>query len=147
MSNGSVMIHGAIKTAQTFQVTLYSVLGMVVTDGRTVSVPLWSLVLSWLLLFWSPSQSRVSGGAGGEWQASLSPRREIWSVRLSSQNPIETLAPQVHANEDRGINTLATLRHTHTHTLYGCLSVLVRTFHFSPHSHAWRIVVKPRLHC
>lgn len=40
----------------------------------------------------------------GEWQASLSPQGEKLSVRLSSQNPIETLAPQVHANEDSGIN-------------------------------------------
>lgn len=103
---------------------------MVAIDARTVSVPLWSPVLSLLLLFWSHSQSKVSGGTGGEWYARLSPQGEKRSVRLSSQNPIETLAPQVHANEDSGINIpaiLPTARHTHTHT--DRISIFVRTSH------------------
>lgn len=76
-------------------------------------------VLSPLLLFWSPSQSNLSSGAGGDWQSSPSPQGGKRRVGLSSQNPAETLAPQVHANEDRGINIpaiLHTVRHTQKHT-------------------------------
>ena len=116
------------KWLRTFSFVLYFFQSVVAIDARTVSVPLRSLVLSLLLLFWSPSQSKVSGGAGGEWQASLSPQGESGRAGLSSPSPIETLAPQVHANEDSKINIPAILP-TAKHT-YMCISALLRTFHW-----------------
>lgn len=80
-----------------------------------------SLVSGSVFLFWSAFQSRVSGGAGGEWDAKTRMAGREEESSMSGQNPVETLASQVHANEDSGINIPAILpteshRHTHTHT-------------------------------
>lgn len=63
----------------------------------------------------SPTCQSAQEGAG---KSSLSPRGGKRRAGLSSQNPTETLAPQVHANEGRGINILhisPSVTHTHLH--------------------------------
>lgn len=93
---------------------LYFFLGVAVRNARTASARLWSQVLSFY--FGLPFSPECQGAQEESGTPRLTQRGGKRSVRLSGQNPVETLASQVHANEDSEINIPAiptTPPHTH----------------------------------
>ncbi len=125
---------------QTLQVMLYTFLSMVVIDARTVSVPLCSPVLSFpaSILVSLSVQSVRRRRRGVASQSFTTGRDEECSV--VQPEPHRDISPQVHANEDSGINIpailpTATYTYTYTHTLYFCTFEDLPLTTLSPQSH------------
>lgn len=95
-----------------------------------LSVSLFCLHLRlWRFYFGLPLSPTCHSAQEGAGKSSLSPQGGKRRAGSSSQNPTETLAPQVHANEGRGINILdISSSGTHTSASVSCQNHLFAFF-------------------